>query len=399
MDDIKLCAAVCGSRSAHEKLTRIGLNAMDFSEAGRCVVESAGEQYRRDADLRAVDQDVLRSQVERRFGVGSMATSVMEFVSSFPSDISRINVIEEYRLLRLERTATELATMLATGQHGETTAALLAKYRSLSAGEEGEQFKARLTEADFDAHGGALIPVYPRSLKDYVGGGVRRGHNILVYGRPNSGKTMFALNWAAGLCVSGYKVLYVANEETPHDLTERLLARLTGCPIRQLKDAETRRRAFKYCLTVYANWTLLHKAGCSLNDIARACQRSKPDVVFVDQLQNITSTNDNKVLQLDALARGVRNIAIEQNCVTVSITQSGESGEGKLRLTMTDVDWSNTGIPGAADLMIGIGVDDEYLTANKRMISIPKNKVNGHHGSFPVWVDPSKTQFLSRARG
>jgi hypothetical protein len=63
---------------------------------------------------------------------------------------------------------------------------------------------------------------------------------------------------------------------------------------------------------------------------------------------------------------------------------------------MNDVEWSNTGIPGAADLMIGIGVDEEYLATNKRMLSIPKNKVNGRHGAFPVWIDPTKTAFLSK---
>ncbi len=397
MDDIKLCAALCGSRSSYERLTRIGLTAVDFSEAGRCIVDAASEQYRRDADLQSVDKDVLTSQVTRRFGAGSMAESVMDFVGRFPNDISQINVTEEYRLLRLERTSTELATMLATGQHGDDTAELLAKYRLLSSGEEGEAFKARLTDEDYSASSGDLIPIYPSSLRAYVGGGVRRGHNILIYGRPNSGKTMFALNWAAGLCLSGAKVLYVANEETPHDLTERLLARLTGCPIARLKNADVRRRAFALCLEPYSNWTLLHRAGCSLADISRAAVRTKPDVIFVDQLQNITQRNDNKVLQLDALARGVRELAIKHNCATVSLTQAGESGEGKLRLMMTDVDWSNTGIPGAADLMIGIGVDDEYLVGNKRMISICKNKVNGKHGAFPVWVEPSKTAFLSRA--
>ena len=80
----------------------------------------------------------------------------------------------------------------------------------------------------------------------------------------------------------------------------------------------------------------------------------------------------------------------------MSVTQAGESAQNKLVLSMGDVEWSNTGIPGAADLMIGIGLDDEYLSTDKRMLSIPKNKVNGRHGAFPTWINPKRTSFLSK---
>ena len=149
-DELNLVAAICGKRSNHESLVRIGLEAGDFGEAARCVVDSAREQYTRDAELQSVDYGVLRNQVRRRFGAGSMADSVMDFVASFPDDVSGINVIEEYRLLRLGRVSTTLATLLATGQHSDETKSLLVKYARLVAGEEGEAFKPRLTAEDFE---------------------------------------------------------------------------------------------------------------------------------------------------------------------------------------------------------------------------------------------------------
>ena len=82
----------------------------------------------------------------------------------------------------------------------------------------------------------------------------------------------------------------------------------------------------------------------------------------------------------------------------MSITQAGESADMKLRLNMGDVEWSNTGIPGAADLMIGIGLDAEFEATDRRMLSVCKNKVNGAHGAFPCWIEPSKTAFLSKAK-
>jgi KaiC/GvpD/RAD55 family RecA-like ATPase len=396
MDDIKLTAALCGDRSCYEKLKGIGLDSTDFSEAGRSVVESAGVQYQRDASCKRIDLDVLRSQITRRFGAGSMSDSVMEYVAGFPKDLSKINVIEEYRLLRLGRVSTELATLLATGQHGNDTAESLAKYQRLAAGEEAEAFKPRLTIEDYEDDDAVRIPVYPSALNEFIGGGVKRGHNIVVYARPEVGKSQFALNAAAGWCRDGYKVLYVANEEPEQDITDRLLSRLAGCDIECLRNMGMRRRAFIRSAKAYKNWTLLHRAGVTARDIARQAARLRPDIIIIDQLKNLQCADENRALQLDRVAQEVRNLAIEFDCVTVSITQAGDSAEGRLKLSMNDIEWSNTGIPGAADLMIGIGVNEEWYGLNKRMLTVCKNKANGAHGSLPVWVNTKRTAMVSK---
>ena len=397
MDESKLVSVILNSRAAYERLNGIGIETHNFGDAGGYIVSAAAEQYTRDPDLQRADRDVLRTQVERRFGKGSMADSAMEFVAGLPLDVSAINVSEEYRLLRLERCATTLATMLATGQHGQDTSDLLVRYAALVAGEEGEAFKPRLTYDDFQDDNAARVALSPRSLNDYIGGGVLRGHNITVYGRPESGKSLFAINQAAAASVAGLRVLYVANEEPAQEITKRLLSRLANVDILKLRNQEILREAFKRAEAAYANFSLLHRAGCSARDISRQCARLRPDFVIVDQLKNLQCADDNRALQLDTVARQVREIGIAHDCVTMSITQAGESAQNKLVLGMTDIEWSNTGIPGAADLMIGIGADEEYLSTNKRMLSVPKNKANGKHGCFPVWINPQRTAVLSRA--
>jgi hypothetical protein len=121
MDEHALAGAVLNSRKAYETLLQLGCNAAEFTETARVVFDCAGEQYQRDVTLASADRNLLRAQVERRFGKGSMADSVMEFAASLPSNSSGTNVAEEYRLLRLHRAATTLATLLASGQHGDET--------------------------------------------------------------------------------------------------------------------------------------------------------------------------------------------------------------------------------------------------------------------------------------
>ncbi len=397
IDETALLAAVFNSKEAFDHAQNTGIELADLGDAAQCVYSAVAEQYGRDPDLRKADYATLRSQIVRRYGEGAMANSVLDFVSSFPEDTSSVNVVEEYRLLRVARTATELATALATGQNGSAVDELLEKYKALKDGEsEGKQEKYRLTLDDFKSESGQRLGLMPKTLNNYIGGGVLRGHNITVYGRPDSGKSMFAINQAAYACAEGYKVLYIANEEPSQDITKRLLARMARIKIEKLHDPACLQRAFKHVSEAYQNWYLLHKAGVTVKDIRRHAARVNPDFIVVDQLKNVAVADDNRALQLDKLARHVRELGIEFNAVTISVTQAGESAQDHLNLRMSDVEWSNTGIPGAADLMIGIGVDDEWQTQGKRMLSLPKNKINGRHGSFPVWVAPEYTAFLSK---
>lgn len=397
MDELSLLAAIFRRRENFERLTTIGLEAKDFSEAGKFVVYAVGEQFERDPEAHEASMSILRSQAVRRFGPGSMSESIITFVSQFPDDVSGINVVEEYRLLRVSRVATTIATLLATGQHGEEVNELLDKYKRIISGDGGgEDFKHRLMPEDFEDDESQRIQISPASLNSFIGGGVIRGHNITVYGRPDSGKSLFAINQAAFACKQGYRVLYVANEEPAADITRRLLSRLGSTDISNLREREVLLAVLDKVADIYDNWFLFHKAGVTARDISQQCAKLKPDFLIVDQLKNVHTTADNRALQLDTLARQVRELGIEHECVSMSITQAGESAEQKLVLSMTDVEWSNTGIPGAADLMIGIGVDEEYLATNKRMLSIPKNKVNGRHGAFPCWINPERTAFLSK---
>ena len=398
MENNNLLAVVLNDRRAYDSLVQLGFAGLELSDAARMVYECASEQYQRDESLEAVDRTVLRAQIERRYGAGSMADSVVSFASNLPAVASVKNISEEYRLLRLRSTATQLAARLAAGDHSDETREAIQRYAALTSGEATEEVKDRLELDDFTDEAGERIKLYPSSINKVISGGVHRGNNITVFGRPNSGKSMFGLNNAACLIMNGYKVLYVANEEPAFDITRRLLSRIAKIEIERLEDRDTLKEAFDRAGAAYRkNWHLMHKAGCTYHDIRRACARVKPDIIIVDQLKNVHIKEDNRALQLDKLARQVRELGIEFEAVTISVTQAGESAEGKLVLGMSDVEWSNTGIPGAADLMIGLGVNDEFDAQDKRMISIPKNKLKNWHGAFPVWIKPELTLISGKA--
>jgi hypothetical protein len=81
--------------------------------------------------------------------------------------------------------------------------------------------------------------------------------------------------------------------------------------------------------------------------------------------------------------------------VCVSVTQAGDSASDKSVLDLGDVDYSNTGIPGQADVMIGIGANKNQRDAGEIVISLPKNKVSGRHEYFACYTDPSLSKIIS----
>ena len=53
---------------------------------------------------------------------------------------------------------------------------------------------------------------------------------------------------------------------------------------------------------------------------------------------------------------------------------------------MGDVDFSNTGIPATADIMLGIGADPSLESIGGRCVTFIKNKISGAHSSVYIRI-------------
>jgi hypothetical protein len=186
-------------------------------------------------------------------------------------------------------------------------------------------------------------------------------------------------------------VLYIGNEDPVRDIMVRIVSNLTGMTVDEMAAAEN---VDQTALEKGArNIAVKATSPGTIREIEALIKRHKPDVLFVDQLRNITSgKTDNFTQLLDKNAQAVRALGKRHGLVTVSITQAGDSATGRAVLGMGDVDSSNTGIPGAADLMIGVGVTDSLEQAGQRMLSLCKNKLGAVHPTVPVEFDPFRSK-------
>ena len=105
--------------------------------------------------------------------------------------------------------------------------------------------------------------------------------------------------------------------------------------------------------------------------------------------------SDTRTNQLEEAANAMRNIAKRYDAIAITVTQAGDSAQGKAVLDMGDVDSSNTGIPGACDVLLGIGGTEQQIAQGIRTLSLSKNKIGGVHDSFPVRFNPRISKFVS----
>lgn len=365
----------------------------DWSPMGEVLLELVEEYYRRDSEATAVDLDILSSAIGRRFSDiprhKEQAMGLLEEVLAHQT--SKVNVLAEVLEQRRDKLRLRLVDALLAHDE-ERIEESLSQYSELTEASvlethveevyQGKDVRELIEEMVEDGQ----WSVAPSSLGRRIKGGVRPGHSIILAARPERGKTLFGVNMAAGFLAQGAKVLYLANEDPVPDIILRLVCNMSGRTEDEVKEdpegAMQEARQYGYDNAVFAGIT----PGTPF-EIEALTRKHKPDILFVDQLRNISTQSENNTLRLEQVARELRNIARRNNCVVVGITQVGDSGRDKQILNDGDIDGSNTGIPGACDIMILIGCDDEYEKRDLRRVNLAKNKRGGNHDNFPVRID------------
>jgi archaellum biogenesis ATPase FlaH len=386
-----LLAASLASRAAYEAVKSSGELA-DLEDTARVAWEVLGDYYERDPSaLGPVPVDHAASVVrlgEKNPKKVERAVAYLEGLRDLPVSAPNIRALLE--AAARVRVGDKLAQALAMRRERGEIEGLIDAYREIDLvyGPESE------TGTDWDALVGkradpaALVKVSPPCLNRRLGGGVLPGHGITIYARPEAGKTALALTMATGFARRGSRVLYAGNEDPVTDLAARAVAILSNRTVAEVdenpSEAVAIARAKGGDRLVFRDLV-----PSTLGELERLVRVHTPHVLIVDQLRNLRvgAGADNFTQLLDRVAQGVRNLGKKYGMVTVSVTQAGDSARGKAILDDGDVDSSNTGIPGAADILLGIGVTETLEKASMRMLSLAKNKRTGRHDHWTVALD------------
>jgi replicative DNA helicase len=234
------------------------------------------------------------------------------------------------------------------------------------------------------------------SLAEHVGG-VGPGNLVVVFARPESGKTAFWVSLVAnenGFAHQGAKVVALVNEESGYRTKMRIINAFTGMTLHDIeKEPEI---AAKKWSEIKDNIHIADTVDWNLDKVDSLAAETKPDILVIDQLDKVHvsgnfARTDEK---LRAIYTGAREIAKRRDCCILAISQASAEASGKLDISFDMMENSKTGKAAEADLILGIGYRNLLDTdENLRSIAVSKNKMSGWHGVIPCTIIPELSRY------
>lgn len=407
MLDSQLIAAAIKSRAVFDRIAP-HFTADDFTPISKFWFQLIQQWYAGDRDAAGVDKDLLMELGRKRITNPKHEDSLLGFIRDLPEPPSADNVITVALELKRHNAGAELAQAIAS-HDDRKIAEMLPYYEELMQATtlvnkgRTEWQDAVAVEDLFEKVGQEnRIPIAPMRLNARLNGGALPGHHIIIFGRPEEGKSLITINMAWGFVKQQLRTMYVGNEDQIDTLKSRAVARATGMSFEEC-EKKPKTCAKRYRDRGGEEFLLMTQLKHGTMDaLERRVDEWKPDVLLVDQLRNVETDGDKMTVRLETLGRKMRDLIIDYGLIGVSVTQAGDKSERynqepPVWLGMGDIDNSRTGLPGTADLILGVGSNSEMKSRRERAISIPKNKLSSQpdsHEGIIVEVD----QTLNKVR-
>ena len=223
------------------------------------------------------------------------------------------------------------------------------------------------------------IPVIKENI-----GGIGAGNLMIAFARPETGKTAFWVSLCAGpngFAEQGAKIHAFINEEPAVRTQMRAISCYTGMTREEvIQDTDT---AQSYWSDIKDNISMFDTVDWSMEDIDTHCEKHKPDIIIIDQLDkiNVKGTYARTDEKLRQIYTATREIAKRRDCAVIAISQASADAHNRNSISFDQMENSKTGKAAEADLIIGIGRNANTDYENKiRTLCISKNKINGYHG-------------------
>lgn len=392
MLDATIVSAAMADRAAYD-LVAPHITSKDMTPTAGFWWGLVGEWYQRDRSAKSIDKTLLYQQGEKRAPAGKNREPVLAVMRDLPEPVSPSNTANVALEMRRYNVSMELAAAIASQDakklpklHKELGDLMAAT--TLGGAKKGKWNDAAPIAELFNATGdGNRVPLAPRALTERCAGGALPGQHIVVFGRPDAGKSTFTLNLAAVLGVKHEeRVLYVGNEDQINILKRRCVCRVAGMtwadaeadPSKAIAAWESRggEERIKFAQLIDG----------SAADLPEKIEEHAATVLVLDQIRGLQGEGDGMTQRLESNGIAVRGLLLKYDLIGISVTQANDrrqsySQKPPVWLGMEDVDSSRTGLPGTADLLLGIGYDDEMYARGQRALSICKNKLSSEPNS------------------
>jgi hypothetical protein len=383
MLDLNILSAAIADRRAYDQVKN-HVKDKDFSPHVGYWFAKVREYYGRDPSASRVDLGVLRDIGLSENRNPKQAEGLASALGGVILDGSSANVVESVLALRRYNLSAEFASA-SMGGDSKKAKKLLEELNEVWATNSLESFDyevaGSMSDVLFATSADKRIPVFPTALNARIGGGVLPGTHILIFGRTDMGKSLFAINMAYGFIRKGKRVLYIGNEDAIPVIKKRFAVRCTKSSSEWV-DQHPKEASDKWSeMGGEENLVAVHLSGGGVPAVKHLAEKFSPDVIVLDQIRNLDGKEEGLTQRIEHNASVFRSFISEHGIIGLSVTQAGDKSdrhnqEPPIWLSTGDVDSSRVGLPGTTDLMLGISANGELRARGERAISICKNKLH-----------------------
>lgn len=386
----RILAAVLNNRKAYQAVAGIR-EEKDFSEQGWMLMQEVDGFYDLDVAAALIDTDLLKDRIARTYPkAGRALATIIDGLQPVSVD----NVVKDYVELKREALEHMIGEAMLAGEPYEDMLEKLNIVETMEDHEESTVFIGTDIEDLLQSMSGEnLISVSPKVLNDKLDGGFMGGHQFAIYAPTEVGKSMISISICCGFLRQGIKVLYCGNEDPARSMLVRFYNNLCGMTKDEIKANPAKARAAAIS-NGYNNLIFKELTPGSLREVRSLIEKYEPKVCLVDQMANMECRSSSKVEKNEILAAGLRAMAKKYDVVMGIVHQASDDAYGKNILEKNHMYYSNVGVQGQMDVMIGIGMDSSYEQQDLRMLCLTKNKLGGTHDHIPVRVSPALSMVM-----
>lgn len=394
------------SSSAQSLLLAAALNSREFCEQidsvkltddGAGLLRAIRTLYE-GSSVPSLSRDVVATVVRAQCHDDKVADNRVEYLHDLPQDTDA-TAKTLLHAIRLKEQRLALIDALLRDTPPEDLPEQLANYAMMMGGDPDAEIEIGLES--LIANTADKIKISPAILNDILNGGVRPGQTVFIYGRPGSAKTLHCVEMVAGFAKRGKKCYYIGNEEGGNIILLRFISRMSSKRLEELDHADSAIAAQH----IREGHAMARKHGLDnvkiiegvthFGDVLKLVHDDKPDVIVLDQLRHMsTGEGEGMTQNMESSMRALRMLCNKHGIIGIGVGQAGASAQDKLVLGLNDLDNSKTGLQGACDLIIGVGVNAEWEQQHKRMLSICRNKISGKIWHGAVFIDEQRTKVL-----
>jgi len=197
-----------------------------------------------------------------------------------------------------------------------------------------EAFSSILEHTLKDSIHGVKYKFQIDTLNHYLGG-VDNGELVTIGGYTSQGKSTFAIQLAIDFAANNKKVLYLSTEMSEQEIGRRILSNQNKKNIMDFRKGrfeEGEKEAFQSIINIISKisgkWEMNIKRVYDILDIKKYIRKYKPEVVFLDYIQNLGA--DSKFSDYQRATYNIKELqklALEKDIVIFVLSQLSRNKE------------------------------------------------------------------------